>query len=240
MGIFALQTRLALVVAVQCGLASALHGASVEALYNEINKLPPQQRQKRLEDGARREGAFKFYGVSNAALLSAYTTGFMKRYPFVKAEFWRGSGNKLVFRTLTEHRAGQLDTDAVLVGTENVMTLKRGGIWARYHSLARDTKFRKRVHRQRRLLARGQFGRGDDRLQYQAGKKRGRAQGIRRSFRREVEGKPFHRHGAGASVDGVVDGLGRTEDPGFRRATDETWDSRAPRTYTASATLVRG
>jgi hypothetical protein len=134
MGILALQTRLALVVAVQCGLASALHGASVEALYNEINKLPPQQRQKRLEDGARREGAFKFYGVSNAALLSAYTTGFMKRYAFIKAEFWRGSGNKLVFRTLTEHRAGQLDTDAVLVGTENVMTLKRGGIWTRYHS----------------------------------------------------------------------------------------------------------
>jgi len=58
MGILALQTRLALVVAVQCGLASALHGASVEALYNEINKLPPQQRQKRLEDGPRREGAF--------------------------------------------------------------------------------------------------------------------------------------------------------------------------------------
>ncbi len=39
-----------------------------------------------------------------------------------------------MFRTLTEHRAGQLDTDAVLVGTENVMTLKRSGIWARYHS----------------------------------------------------------------------------------------------------------
>jgi hypothetical protein len=36
MGILALQTRLALVAAVQCGLASALHGASVEALYNEI------------------------------------------------------------------------------------------------------------------------------------------------------------------------------------------------------------
>ncbi len=66
--------------------------------------------------------------------LSAYTAGFMKKYPFIKAEFWRGSGNKLVFRTLTEHRTGQLDTDAVLVGTENVMTLKRSGIWTRYHS----------------------------------------------------------------------------------------------------------
>jgi len=116
-------------------VSPSAHSASVEALLSEINKLPPQQRQKRLEDGARKEAAFKFYGISNAALLNAYTTGFMKKYPFIKAEFWRGSGNKLVFRTLTEHRTGQLDTDAVLVGTENVMTLKRAGIWARYHSL---------------------------------------------------------------------------------------------------------
>ncbi|MGZ8443813.1 MAG: ABC transporter substrate-binding protein [Candidatus Binatia bacterium] len=117
-----------------CPLFSSAHAASIEALYSEINKLPLAQRQKRLEDGARREGGFKFYGISAASLLAAYTAGFMKRYPFIKAEYWRGSGNKLVFRTLTEHRAGQLDTDAVLVGTENVMALKRSGIWARYHS----------------------------------------------------------------------------------------------------------
>jgi len=116
------------------GVPSSAMSASVDALYSEINKLAPAERQKRLEDGARKEGAFKFYGVSNAALLGAYTAGFMKRYPFIKAEFWRGSGNKLVFRTLTEHRTGQLDTDAVLVGSENVMSLKRAGLWARYHS----------------------------------------------------------------------------------------------------------
>jgi iron(III) transport system substrate-binding protein len=120
---------------VLCGMLSVAQSASVEALLGEINKLPPQQRQKRLEEGARKEGRFKFYGISAATLLDAYTRGFMKKYPFIKAEFWRGSGNKLVFRTLTEHRTGQLDTDAVLVGTENVMALKRSGIWARYHSL---------------------------------------------------------------------------------------------------------
>jgi len=125
-----------------CAVTSTAQSASVETLYNEIDKLPPPQRQKRLEDGARKEGAFKFYGVPNAALLSAYTIGFMKRYPFIKAEFWRGSGNKLVFRTLTEHRTGQLDTDAVLVGTENAMTLKRSGIWVRYHS-PESVNFRK-------------------------------------------------------------------------------------------------
>jgi iron(III) transport system substrate-binding protein len=116
------------------GLASVAEAGSVEELLAEINKLPPAARQKRLEEGAKREGAFKFYGVSNAELLGAYTAGFMKRYPFIKAEFWRGSGNKLVFRTLTEHRTGRLDADAVLVGTENVMTLKKAGIYVRYHS----------------------------------------------------------------------------------------------------------
>ena len=32
----------------------------------------------------------------------------MNKYPFIKADYWRGSGNQLVFRTLMEHRAGQV------------------------------------------------------------------------------------------------------------------------------------
>ena len=135
MQIKAIQSKLLPALAILlCGFASPAQGSVVETVLMDINKLAPAQRQKRLEEGARREGSFKFYGISNAALLSAYANGFMKKYPFIKAEFWRGSGNKLVFRTMTEHKTGQLDTDAVLVGTENVMTLKRSGIWARFHS----------------------------------------------------------------------------------------------------------
>jgi iron(III) transport system substrate-binding protein len=125
---------LSVAIAVGSGFVSGARAAPVEALLAEVNRLAPAQRQKRLEEGARREGSFKFYGISQAALLNAYANGFMKKYPYIKAEFWRGSGNKLVFRTMTEHKTGQLDTDAVLVGTENVMALKRAGIWARYHS----------------------------------------------------------------------------------------------------------
>jgi iron(III) transport system substrate-binding protein len=58
----------------------------------------------------------------------------MERYPFVRAEFYRGSGNQLVVRTLMEHRAGKLAADVIGVGTENVMALKRAGVWARYRS----------------------------------------------------------------------------------------------------------
>jgi iron(III) transport system substrate-binding protein len=108
--------------------------ASVEALYAEINKLPPAPRQARLEEGARREGAFTYYSISAAELIAAYVKGFTTRYPFIKAEFYRGSGNQLVVRTMMEHKTGRLAADVISVGTENVMALKRSGIWARYHS----------------------------------------------------------------------------------------------------------
>ncbi len=113
---------------------SVVEAASVEALLAEINKLPPQQRQSRLEEGARREGAFLYYSISAAELIGAYVKGFAAKYPFVKAEFYRGSGNQLVVRSLMEHKLGKLNADVVSVGTENVMALKRAGVWARYRS----------------------------------------------------------------------------------------------------------
>ena len=117
-----------------CATVSVVQAASVEALLADINKLPPAERQKRLEEGARREGSFVHYSVSNAELINAYVKAFMNKYPFIKADFWRGSGNQLVFRTLMEHRAGKLTADVISVGTENVITLKKAGIYARYRS----------------------------------------------------------------------------------------------------------
>src|ERR1041384_6612618 len=100
-------------------VASAAKAASSESLFAEINKLPPAQRQARLEEGARREGAFTYYSISAAELIAAYVKGFTTRYPFIKAEFYRGSGNQLVVRTMMEHKAGRLAADVISVGTEN-------------------------------------------------------------------------------------------------------------------------
>jgi ABC-type Fe3+ transport system substrate-binding protein len=114
--------------------ACQLYAASVESLYSEIAKLSPEARQRRLEEGARREGAFTYYSISQAELIAAYIKGFTARYPFIKADFYRGSGNQLVVRTMMEHKTGRLAADVISVGTENVMALKRSGIWTRYRS----------------------------------------------------------------------------------------------------------
>ncbi len=100
------------------------YAASVEPLYTEISKLPPEARQKRLEEGARREGALTYYSISQTDLIAAYIKGFTTRYPFIKGDFYRGSGNQLVVRTMMEHKSGRLLADVISVGTENVMALE--------------------------------------------------------------------------------------------------------------------
>ena len=124
----------ALAILIWTSAAAAAQSPSVETLYADINKLPLAQRQARLEEGARREGAFTYYSISAAELIAAYVKGFTTRYPYIKADFYRGSGNQLVVRTMMEHKTGRLAADVISVGTENVMALKRSGIWARYHS----------------------------------------------------------------------------------------------------------
>lgn len=116
------------------GFTSLSHAASVEPLYSEIGKLAPEARQKRLEEGARREGALTYYSISQTDLIAAYIKGFTTKYPFIKGDFYRGSGNQLVVRTMMEFKTGRLAADVISVGTENVMALKRSGIWTRYRS----------------------------------------------------------------------------------------------------------
>ena len=94
-------TGVLMAVATCLAVASA---ASIEPIFGEIAKLSGEARQKRLEEGARKEGAFIYYSISNADLIGAYVKGFTARYPFINGEFYRGSGNQLVVRTMMEHK----------------------------------------------------------------------------------------------------------------------------------------
>jgi iron(III) transport system substrate-binding protein len=113
---------------------SSSDAASLDDLFSEINRLSPVERQKRLEEGAKKEGSVKVFTITYVTLIQAYLDAFMKKYPFIRAEYWRGSGNRLVNRVLTEHRLGKLDADIVSVPNEVPLTLKKAGVWARYRS----------------------------------------------------------------------------------------------------------
>jgi ABC-type Fe3+ transport system substrate-binding protein len=88
-------------------------GAGAQTRSQEqIAMLSGPERQKILEDGARKEGKVTLYsGMIVDQALRPMTDSFMKKYPFIKAEFWRADSNKIVQKILAEARAKSLTVD---------------------------------------------------------------------------------------------------------------------------------
>jgi iron(III) transport system substrate-binding protein len=114
--------------------SSPAWGASAEELLAEINKLPVQERQRRLEEGAKKEASLTVYSNQGLETIRAYSEGFGKKYPFVKIDSTRLQGNKGLERMLLEHRIGKLDADVTGVDFDNITELLKGGVLGRYDS----------------------------------------------------------------------------------------------------------
>jgi iron(III) transport system substrate-binding protein len=108
--------------------------ANSQTLLNELNRLSPAEREKKLIEGAKKEGGVLVYSSENVSLLQRYEAAFAKRYPFIKVEFWRAGGDRVGTRVLTELRAGKLQADLVGLAFDVVNEIKATGILARYAS----------------------------------------------------------------------------------------------------------
>ncbi len=64
-------------------------------------------------DRARKEGRLIWYTTMNIDDSQPMLDAFMKKYPFIKAELWRGSSEKVLNRVQTETRAGKFLFDVV-------------------------------------------------------------------------------------------------------------------------------
>ena len=69
--------------------------------------------QDPLIEGARKEGKLVWYTSMNIDDSQPLLDTFMKKYPFIKAELWRGSSEKVLNRIQTETRAGKFLFDVV-------------------------------------------------------------------------------------------------------------------------------
>ncbi|MGH7831168.1 MAG: ABC transporter substrate-binding protein, partial [Candidatus Binatia bacterium] len=112
----------------------AAYAASAEELLAKINKLGAKERQRQLEEGAKKEGSLTVYSNSGMDTIRAYSEGFGKKYPFVKIDSSRLQGAKGLDRILLEHRMGKLQADVVGVDFDNIKELLGAGILGRYDS----------------------------------------------------------------------------------------------------------
>jgi iron(III) transport system substrate-binding protein len=94
------------VLAWLAGIAPGYAQANVEAVANDTGP----DRQRRLEEGARREGTLLLYttGTQIKPLLDRFT----QKYPFLKVELARSSAADTARKVLEEYRAGYEKVDA--------------------------------------------------------------------------------------------------------------------------------
>jgi iron(III) transport system substrate-binding protein len=116
-------------------------GAAMEtagSVLAKINKAPADQRQKILTERAKNEGEVSFYSSLQAQQIDPFIQVFRKRYPFIKVNPYRVSGNRQVIKIQTEMNAGNHLFDVTNGSAEQAAAIKKIGAIDPYHSPQRD------------------------------------------------------------------------------------------------------
>jgi iron(III) transport system substrate-binding protein len=102
----------------------------------QLQSLPAWSQSEnaaKLLEGAKREGQLNWYTSMGAGDLTKYVELFNAKYPFVRVNVRRVSGERLITIITTEHRAGKVLFD--LVGSSGVApSFIKSGIFAKYLS----------------------------------------------------------------------------------------------------------
>jgi iron(III) transport system substrate-binding protein len=118
--------------------ATDLRAQTEESKLAVLEKLPAQERQQRLLEGAKSEGEAVIYANMDVAAMKPLTDGFMKKYPGIKATSTHFSGASIITRIDSEARAGKPLSDVVLSGQLGVLALIDKKVAARYRSPERE------------------------------------------------------------------------------------------------------
>jgi iron(III) transport system substrate-binding protein len=100
----------------------------------KVNKLPTEQRQKTLVEKARAEGEVTFYSSLQAQQIEPFIQNFRKKYPFVKVNPYRVSGNKQVLKIQSELNAGRNLFDVTNGSAEQGFAIRQIGALDPYAS----------------------------------------------------------------------------------------------------------
>ncbi|HEY4135173.1 MAG TPA: ABC transporter substrate-binding protein [Alphaproteobacteria bacterium] len=105
---------------------------AAEQLYSELAKLPAAERQKRLEDGAKKEGKLNFIHTWRGTLARNHLRLFQKRYPFLDVEMVDIGSQDAAERLVAEETAGRHLTDIVSVSVADLNEVLAKDLSAHY------------------------------------------------------------------------------------------------------------
>jgi iron(III) transport system substrate-binding protein len=104
----------------------------VEQLYAELAKLPAQERAKRIEEGARKEGKLVFVHTWRGKLARDHIALFRKRYPFLEVDMTDIGSQDASERLVAEETAGRHLTDVVSLAVPDLAEILKADLLANY------------------------------------------------------------------------------------------------------------
>jgi ABC-type Fe3+ transport system substrate-binding protein len=120
------------------GLASRLARALAITSVCVLNFHSTARGDENLIAGAKKEGQFVWYTTTTQTDNKPILDGFMKKFPFIKAQSLRAGAPELAEKFLFEKRAGKHIADVVRVLDFDVERFKRENLVARYQSPSTD------------------------------------------------------------------------------------------------------
>jgi iron(III) transport system substrate-binding protein len=119
-------------------LYAAAAQTPAEQLYAELAKLKPDQRTKRLEEGARKEGKLTFVHTWRGKIARDFGSAFEKRYSYLKFEMSDLGSQDAAERFIAEERTGRHLTDILSLAVPDLAVVLKQNLVARYPTPATD------------------------------------------------------------------------------------------------------
>ena len=105
---------------------------TAEEVWRALEKLPTVEREKKLVEGAKKEGEMVWYTNSGIENATRYIQAFKKRYPFINANFWRSKTRQVTQRIVSEANAGRHLVDVIKPSTDLLPILLDKNLIGRY------------------------------------------------------------------------------------------------------------
>ncbi|MGE5215459.1 MAG: ABC transporter substrate-binding protein [Chloroflexota bacterium] len=105
---------------------------SPEAIFAELAKLKPEERARRIEEGARKEGKLTFIHTFRGKLARDHVRLFEKSHPYVKVEMADMGSQDAAERFIAEETAGRHLTDILSLAVPDLPVILKQDLFANY------------------------------------------------------------------------------------------------------------
>jgi len=111
--------------------------ASPEEIWKSLEKLPAAEREKKLAEGAKKEGEMLWYTNSGIENATRYIQAFKKYYPYINAQVWRAKTRQVTQRALQEAAAGKNIVDVIKPSTDLLPPMLEKNLLGKYETPGR-------------------------------------------------------------------------------------------------------